>query len=446
VIRHCLVVALLFSGFVQFGYAQEPSPLISAVQQGNKTIFLLSGNWTAAATNAEFSLSSTAPVLDAVSSRWWNATVESENAAKFTFATPNNATSIFAVFSNASDPKFDYVLSIDSSEYSGTIKPLDNSYSESFVNWTDGREGAMSAFIPEGWQADLQIVRPYKSMTGFVFFVRGEENSLGYVFYPYMPLHIVPDKDVCKALTRCDGVVSTEIVQESSFGNAPVVVSGVKAPLDYFQSEILPQLRENLDGYEVRSVSPLFALEYDEANRPGSEFLEGLEVNYGFDASGKKITGRAGVFITNSTSVDSGFWNGVVIGVESSTESFEQDFSRVAVTLLTLRLSDAWVSEEQAVLDNGAASVTPGLRNVSSIVANATLADFGSVINTVAHALVRSQENMAIAPYSNIVTGEEMHLPEHEAIQNWYLSEEKLAGKKIGRNVMNATTIVPLYR
>jgi hypothetical protein len=53
---------------------------------------------------------------------------------------------------------------------------------------------------------------------------------------------------------------------------------------------------------------------------------------------------------------------------------------------------------------------------------------------------------MAIAPYSNIVTGEEMHLPEHEAIQNWYLSEEKLAGKKIGRNVMNATTIVPLYR
>ena len=37
-------------------------------------------------------------------------------------------------------------------------------------------------------------------MTGFVFFVRGEGNALAYVFYPFMPLHIMPEDQVCKEL------------------------------------------------------------------------------------------------------------------------------------------------------------------------------------------------------------------------------------------------------
>jgi hypothetical protein len=111
-----------------------------------------------------------------------------------------------------------------------------------------------------------------------------------------------------------------------------------------------------------------------------------------------------------------------------------------------LQLSDAWKSEEQAVLEKGAADAVPGLRNVSAIMANTTLAEFDSVINTAAHSLARSQKNLAIAPYSNTVTGEEMHLPEHAGVKNWYLYDEKLVGRKIGRNTLNGTDIVPLYR
>jgi hypothetical protein len=436
----------LFATFIQPGFAQEEyGPLISAVQQGNKTIFLLSGNWTADAKKAELTFSSTLPVRDAVSSKGWNSTVEGD-LVRFRLEAPTNATSKFAISSNASDPTFDYVLSIDSSEYSGSLQPLVNSKSERFANWTDNREGALSAFVPDGWQADLQIIRPYKAMTGFVFFVRGEGNALGYLFYPYMPLHITPGNDICETLGKCAGAASTETIQKLSFGNAPVVISEPKDPMAYFQSEILPQLRTSLDGYEVHSTRPLFALEYNTANRPESDFLEGLEVNYGFDASDKKIKGKAAVFVTNTTSADSGIWNGIVVGIESSEKNFERDFQRAAVTLLTLSLSESWASEEQAVLNNGAAGVSPGLKHVSSVMANMTLAEFGSVINTAAHGLVRSEDDIAIVPYVNTATSVEMHLPEHNSVQNWYLYGDELVGRKIGRNIMNGTAITPLYR
>jgi hypothetical protein len=261
-----------------------------------------------------------------------------------------------------------------------------------------------------------------------------------------MPLHITPGNDICETLGKCAGAASTETIQKLSFGNAPVVISEPKDPMAYFQSEILPQLRTSLDGYEVHSTRPLFALEYNTANRPESDFLEGLEVNYGFDASDKKIKGKAAVFVTNTTSADSGIWNGIVVGIESSEKNFERDFQRAAVTLLTLSLSESWASEEQAVLNNGAAGVSPGLKHVSSVMANMTLAEFGSVINTAAHGLVRSQDDIAIVPYVNTATSVEMHLPEHNSVQNWYLYGDELVGRKIGRNIMNGTAITPLYR
>jgi hypothetical protein len=430
----------------QSAHAQEGEPDISAIQQGNKTILLLSGNWTAHSTRSELVLSSSDTIETAASSKWWKLSDSQNDAITFTSLEATNSNSIFVLYSNSTDPKYRYRLSIDSSVYSGTINPVTHSQASWFRNWTDSREGAMSAFIPEGWTADLQIVRPYESMTGFVFFVRGEANTLAYVFYPFMPLHILPEREICSALESCSGIASTEKVHESMLGNAPVAISRLKSPEQYFESEVFPLLQANLGGYAVQSASPLFALQYDSDNKPTNRFLEGLEVNYSFDAQGKKIVGRAAVMISNHSSGGSGFWNGVVVGVESMQENFEQDFQNATVTLLTLRLNEEWVAKEQDVLNQSVANTKTAFRNVTGMIANTTLQEFDSILSTMSHALARSDQGARIGVYNNTVTGEEMHLPQYESIQNWYLEDEKLLGTRIGRNVMNSTEIEPLHR
>src|SRR5688572_2528694 len=204
------MILLLFSYLMlQSADAQAGEPLISAVQQGNKTILLLPGNWTSDASRVQLVLSSEGAIGKATASSGWTASVE-EGRAVFSSPGTTNSSSIFVVYSNATSPEFEYTLSIDSAEHSGTISPLNNSDSDWYSNWTDSREGAMSAFIPSGWKADLQIIRPYNSMTGFVFYVRGEGNALAYIFYPFMPLHIVPEEDICKNLGTCDGMAPRE--------------------------------------------------------------------------------------------------------------------------------------------------------------------------------------------------------------------------------------------
>jgi hypothetical protein len=446
VIRYFLVLVLFFYVFVQGAFAQDGEPVISAAQQGNKTIFLLSGNWTAHATSAELVLSSASTIEKAAASKWWKQSENDDESISFTLSEPTNSTSIFMLYSNSTAPTFRYRLSIDSAEYSGAIEPIIDSEGSWYRSWTDNREGAMSAFIPEGWKADLQIVRPYNSMTGFVFFVRGEANALAYVFYPFMPLHILPEDQICEELDTCNGVASTEKVQVTSFGNAPVAVSRQKDPTQYFESEVLPLLRANLEGYSVQSTDPWFALQYDSDNKATTRFLEGLQVSYNFDAQGKKTVGKAAVLISNHTSEESGFWNGVVIGVESSQESFERDFQNATVTLLTLRLDEKWKTREQAVLDQSVENAGPAFRNVTKIIANTTLQDFDSILSTMAHALVRSDASARIGAYNDTATGEEMHLPQYESTQHWYLQDEMLLGRKIGRNIMNSTAIEPLQR
>jgi len=124
-----------------------------------------------------------------------------------------------------------------------------------FVKWTDPKEKAATAFIPEGWNADLQIIRPYNSMTGFVFFARGSENSLVYVFQPFMPLYLLPSKSLCETHNICfSSIISAEKIREMSLGNAPIAVSNFKTPEQYFTSEVLPMLRKNLNTYTVESA------------------------------------------------------------------------------------------------------------------------------------------------------------------------------------------------
>jgi hypothetical protein len=244
---------LLSFGLLQSVTAQEDGPELTSAQQGNKTILLLSGIWTADSENAELLVSTSSAVTDVKASEWWDVSELDDNRALFTLSQSTNSTSFFVINTNSSSPTFDYRLKIGPMEHSGELKPSNNSDASWYVNWTDSREGAVAAFLPEGWKADLQVVRPYNSMTGFVFFVRGEANALAYVLYPFMPLHILPDEEICDALGTCDGIASAQAIQKSSFGNAHVAISRLKTPEQYFQSELLPLLRANLVGYAVQS-------------------------------------------------------------------------------------------------------------------------------------------------------------------------------------------------
>jgi hypothetical protein len=446
VIRYCLILLLLTFVLLPSVDAQEGEPALSAAQQGDKTVFLLSANWTSRANEAELVLSSSSIINSAAASKWWQVTQTGQKEISFRLTDGATTSSIFIINSNSSDPTFRYELALDSTKYSGTIDPIDSEDAVWFQNWADGRENATSAFVPRGWTADLQIIRPYNSMTGFVFFMRGPDNALAYVFYPFMPLHLLPDEEICKALGTCSGIASAEIVRKASFGNAPVAVSELKNPTNYFESEVLPLLRSNLDGYAVESADPLYALRYDGNNQPNSKFLQGLELNYGFDAPSKRIVGKAVLLISNQTEQESGYWNGVIVGVESSEATFDKAFQQASVTLLTLGLGEKWMNEEQAVLDQNIAESRPQLLNVSRTIANSSLQEFDSVVSSAAHALVRSYDESRIGAFIDTATGKELHLPLYQSTQNWYLQDGQLVGRKVGRNILNDTSLELLWR
>ena len=123
-----------------------------------------------------------------------------------------------------------YQLALNNTGDIGKIEPHVTNESR-FVRWADPKEKAASTFIPEGWSADLQIIRPYKSMSGFVFFARGDENTLVYVFQPFMPLYIPPSTSLCETASICfSSIISADKVREMSLGNAPIVVSNFKTP------------------------------------------------------------------------------------------------------------------------------------------------------------------------------------------------------------------------
>jgi hypothetical protein len=150
------------------------------------------------------------------------------------------------------------------------------------------------------------------------------------------------------------------------------------------------------------------------------------------------------------------------MGVESAETGFDDAFEKASVTLLTLKLDENWKEKEKSVLYSGAASSIPALRNVTNMIANASLSDFDSVTSTAAHALVRSYKGAEIGAFANtensVERGEKeeknkqhqeqpqmLHLPIYESTHNWYLDDGKLLGRKVGRNLMNDTTIMPLF-
>ena len=431
----CALLLLLYSP----AYAQEAEPEFAAAQAGERTVMLLPANWTASATGAEITLTSSANVEKVAASGWWDAAAQG-NTVTFKLVENVDRPSTFLIHTNSTEVAYDYELTLNGTKYAGRIE-AEVAKDSRFAKWTDPKEGAATAFVPEGWSADLQILRPYKSMTGFVFFARASENTLVYVFQPFMPLHMLPSDSLCETAEICSGTVSAEKVREMSLGNAPIAISDAKTPEQYFANEVLPVLRKNLNSYRVESEEAVYALEY---GNNSTKMIPAHDVEYSFNVEGKRIEGRAMIFTGNYTAGDAGIWNGFIVGVESSEKNFDSALQQAAVTLLTLQFDNDWLDEEKKVLlDN--AGTSPGLGAVTGLMANRTLGDFNIIVPTAAHKLVRTYNDTMIAGYLDSRTGEELHLPFFPDSQHWYLEGDQLVGRKAGKNPMNSTSLEVLF-
>jgi hypothetical protein len=316
-----------------------------------------------------------------------------------------------------------------------------------FVEWTDPKEKAATTFIPEGWGADLQIIRPYQSMTGFVFFARGDENTLVYAFQPFMPLYILPSTSLCETERICfSSIISAEKVREMSLGNAPISVSNFKTPEQYFTSEVLPMLTRNLNGYTVNSAQSVYASIYGDGGN-STDLMPGYDVNYTFNVENKRISGKAMVFTRNYTIADgTGIWNGFIVGIESSENNFDKAFQQAAVTLLNLQFEEEWFNSENDVLLKNA-NTNQVLGAIPELMANSTLDDFYLIVPTAAYQLVRSYNNTVVADYLDKDSGKMLHLPLFPEMQHWYLSNaEQLVGRDMSSDMimMNASSLEPL--
>src|SRR5919106_1993166 len=377
----------------------------------------------------------------------WNAKSTESSTVAFMLVENMDELSKFLIDTNSNEDiiySSSYPLALNNTGDIGRIESQAPKESR-FVKWADSKEKAANTFIPEGWSADLQIIRPYKSMTGFVFFARGDENTLVYVFQPFMPLNILPSRSLCETDGICfSSIISAEKVREMSLGNAPIAVSNFKTPEQYFVSEVLPTLTKNLNAYTVDSAESVYALIYGDGN--STNLVPAYDVDYNFNVENKKISGKAMVFTRNYTTTtnDTGIWNGFIVGIESSENNFDRAFQQAAVTLLNIQFEEQWLNSERNVLLENA-NTSQALSAIPELMANSTLDDFYLIVPTAAHQLVTSQNNTIIADYLYEDRGKELHLPLFPELQYWYLNGDQLVGRDLRRDLMNASSLEPLF-
>jgi hypothetical protein len=447
----CCVFLLLLASPVS---AQEPKTELAEGQTAEQTVAVLPADSDIFESQSDIiTLASSVPTEDeeVATSNWWDAkSAESsivapmqvenmDELSKFLIDTNSNKDIIYSSSSS------NYQLALNNTgDDIGRIESQVPKESR-FVKWADSKEKAATTFIPEGWSADLQIIRPYTSMTGFVFFARGDENTLVYVFQPFMPLYILPSRSLCETDSICfSSIISAEKVREMSLGNAPISVSNFKTPDQYFTSEVLPILTRNLNAYTVDSAESVYASIYGDGN--STDLVPAYDIDYNFNVENKKISGKAMVFTRNytTTTADTGIWNGFIVGIESSENNFDRAFHQAAVTLLNLQFEEQWLNSERNVLLKNA-NTSQALSAIPELMANSTLNDFYLVVPTAAHHLARSQNNTMIADYLDKDSGKELHLPLFPELQYWYLNGDQLVGRDLRRDMMNASSLEPLF-
>jgi hypothetical protein len=431
-----------------FNSISVDKPEYAEAQRAQHTITFLQVGWDIFESQSDImTITSSIPAENlAASDDWRNAKSAESSTVAFMPVENTDELSKFLIDTNSNEDMIysSYPLALNNdTDDIGRIESQAPKESR-FVKWADSKEKAATAFIPEGWSADLQIIRPYKSMTGFVFFTRGDENTLVYVFQPFMPLYILPSKSLCESDSICfSSIISAEKVREMSLGNAPIAVSNFKTPEEYFTSEVLPILTRNLNAYTVNSAESVYVPIYGgDAN--STDLMPAYDVDYNFNVENKKISGKAMVFTRNYTTGDTGIWNGFIVGIESSENNFDRAFQQAAVILLNLQFEEQWlISERNVLLEN--ANTTQALNVIPELMANSTLDDFYLIVPTAAHHLVTSQNNTMIADYLEEDSGKELHLPLFPELQYWYLNGDQLVGRDLRRDLMNASSLEPLF-
>jgi hypothetical protein len=427
---------------------QVPKTQSTEGQRAEQTVGFLPTDWGISKSQAAIiTLTSSISAEDVEVSDWWNAKSAVPRSVAFTLVEKMDKPSKFLMRTNSNEDtiyRSSYQLALNNTGDISRIEPHVTNESR-FVRWADPKEKAASTFIPEGWSADLQIIRPYKSMSGFVFFARGDENTLVYVFQPFMPLYIPPSTSLCETASICfSSIISADKVREMSLGNAPIVVSNFKTPEQYFTSEVLPMLTKNLNAYTVDSAESVYASVYGDRN--STDLVPAYDVDYNFNVENKKISGKAMVFTRNYTTAagEASIWNGFIVGIESSENNFDRAFQQAAVVLLNLQFEEEWLNSERKVLLENA-NTSQALGAIPELMANSTLDDFFLIVPTAAHQLVRSYNNTLITDYFDKDSGKELHLPQFPELQHWYLTGDQLVGRDLRRNLMNSSMLEPLF-
>ena len=427
---------------------QEPKTQSTEGQRAEQTVGFLPTDWGVSKSQAAIiTLTSSISAEDVEVSDWWNAKSAVPSSVAFKLVEKMDKPSKFLMRTNSNEDtiyRSSYQLALNNTGDIDRIEPHVTNESR-FVKWADSKEKAASTFIPEGWSADLQIIRPYKSMSGFVFFARGDENTLVYVFQPFMPLYIPPSTSLCETASICfSSIISADKVRELSLGNAPIVVSNFKTPEQYFTSEVLPMLTKNLNAYTVDSAESVYASVYGDRN--STDLVPVYDVDYNFNVENKKISGKAMVFTRNYTTAagEASIWNGFIVGIESSENNFDRAFQQAAVILLNLQFEEEWLNSERNVLLENA-NTSQALGAIPELMANSTLDDFFLIVPTAAHQLVRSYNNTLITDYFDKDSGKELHLPQFPELQHWYLTGDQLVGRDLRRNLMNSSMLEPLF-
>jgi hypothetical protein len=441
---YCVLLLLLLSSLVS---TKESKTEYAEAQGAKQTVTFLQAGWDIFESQSDImTVTSSIPAEDvAVPDDWWNTKSAESSTVAFMQVENIDELSKFLIDTNSNEDiiySSSYQLALNNT---GDIDRIESQVPKEsrFVKWADSKEKAATTFIPEGWSADLQIIRPYKSMTGFVFFARGDENTLVYVFQPFMPSYILPNGSLCETDSICfSSIISAEKVREMSLGNAPIAVSNFKTPEQYFTSEVLPILTRNLNAYTVDSAESVYASIYGDGN--STDLVPAYDVDYNFSVENKKISGKAMVFTRNYTTSDTGIWNGFIVGIESSENNFDKAFQQAAVTLLNLQFEEQWLNSERNVLLENA-NTSQALSAIQELMANSTLDEFYLIVPTAAHQLVRSQNNTMIVDYLDKDSGKELHLPLFPELQYWYLNGDQLVGRDLRRDLMNSSSLEPMF-
>jgi hypothetical protein len=427
------VLLLLLSNPI---FVNDPKTEYADAQRTEKTVTFTQAGWDIFESQSDImTVTPSIPAEDiSAPNDWWSAKSAESSTVAFMLVENIDKLSKFLIDANSNEDiiySSSYQLAPNDTGDSGRTESQAPKESR-FVKWMDSKEKAATTFIPEGWSADLQIIRPYKSMTGFVFFARGDENTLVYVFQPFMPLYILPSRSLCETDSICfSSIISAEKVREMSLGNAPIAVSNFKTPEQYFTSEVLPILTRNLNAYTVDSAESVYAPIYGDGN--STDIVPAYDVDYNFNVENKKISGKAMVFTRNYTTNETGIWNGFIVGVESSENNFDRALHQAAVTLLNLQFEEQWLNSERTILLQNA-NTSQALSTIPELMANSTLDDFYLIVPTAANYLVTSQNNTMVTDYLDKDNDKELHLPLFPELQYWYLNGDQLVGQDLRRD------------